>query len=161
MQEVTLAQTLAHSQAEACLSRPPYFPTSPLQSQQEPPEDGPLHLAASEGNPGEVEFALKRGAAVDEPGKVSGGRGAWGANTCGRCLTFITFSTHCHTNHPNSLQLYETALYKAADKGHLEVVRVLLARGAEVDKADQVRDTCSTQRAADTRPACKARCWLC
>ncbi len=37
------------------------------------------------------------------------------------------------------MQCGQTPLFMAASKGHLEVVRLLVEQGAEVDRADDVR----------------------
>jgi hypothetical protein len=47
-----------------------------------------------------------------------------------------------HSRHVHALQDGLTGLIMAAEKGHEAVVRLLLERGAEVDKASQVGVTC-------------------
>ncbi len=54
--------------------------------------------------------------------------------------------SHTHTRHTNAHALRQdgrTGLMVAAEKGHEAVVRLLLERGAEVDKANKVCVSCS------------------
>lgn len=61
---------------------------------------------------------------------------------------------------PHFLQHGRTALHAAAEKGHLEVAKVLLQAGADMAAQDKVRFTVSTRAACERVEAPRVAAWL-